>query len=77
MASVVDIRVRNSKKSEGDLNSRIHTIVFPEESEILFDQVQEQMMMDGYANRRWSQFPFVPLNPLDILWREDPGRAEG
>jgi hypothetical protein len=50
MASVVDIRVRNSKKKEGDLDSKIHIIVFPEEQDIVFDEVQEQMMMDGYAN---------------------------
>ncbi len=47
MSSIVDIRVRNSKKKEADLDSRIHNIVFPEVQDILFDQVLDQMMMDG------------------------------
>ncbi len=47
MSSVVDIRVRNSKKKEADLDSRIHNIVFPDAQDILFDQVLDQMMMDG------------------------------
>ncbi len=49
MASMLDLRIRISKKKERDLNSMIHTIVFPEEQDILLNQVLEQMMMDGYA----------------------------
>ena len=47
MSSRVDIRVRNSKKKEADLDSRIHNLVFPEEQDILFDQIMDQLMMDG------------------------------
>ena len=46
---MLDLRIRNTQKKERDLDSRIYTIVFPEEQEILFNQVVEQMMMDGYA----------------------------
>ncbi len=46
----MDFRVRkrsaNSKKTEEDLDS-IHTIVFPEAHEIIFDKLLDQMMMDG------------------------------
>jgi hypothetical protein len=47
MGSVMDIRIRNSKKVEKDFKSRIQTISFPEHHEILSDSIQEQMMMDG------------------------------
>ncbi len=43
----MDIRIRNSKKVEKDFKSRIQTISFPEQNEILSDTIQEQMMMDG------------------------------
>jgi hypothetical protein len=43
--SVVDIRVRNSKKVEKYFN--YSAIPFPDASEILSDQIMEQMMMDG------------------------------
>ena len=49
MSSVMEIRIRNSKKAEKDFKSRIQTISFPDRSEILSDTIQEQMMMDGYA----------------------------
>ncbi len=47
MSSTVDIRVRNSKKKEADLDSRIHNLVFPEVQDILFDHIMSQLMMDG------------------------------
>jgi hypothetical protein len=43
--SVVDIRVRNTKKGEKYFN--YSAIPFPDDSEILSDQIMEQMMMDG------------------------------
>ncbi len=49
MSSMLDLRIRTSKKNEQDLDSRIHSIVFPEEQEFLYNQILEQMMMDGYA----------------------------
>jgi hypothetical protein len=47
MSPTVDIRVRNSKKKEEDLDSRIHNLEFPEVHDILFDEVMSQLMMDG------------------------------
>ena len=47
MSSTVDIRVRNSKKMEADLDSRIHSLAFPEAQDIVFEQVMDQLMMDG------------------------------
>jgi hypothetical protein len=43
--SVVDIRVRNSKKAEKYFN--YSAVPFPNDAEILSDQIMEQMMMDG------------------------------
>ncbi len=43
--SVVDIRVRNTKKGEKYFN--YSAVPFPEAAEILSDQIMEQMMMDG------------------------------
>jgi hypothetical protein len=43
--SVVDIRVRNSKKAEKLFN--YSAIPFPDDADILSDQIMEQMMMDG------------------------------
>jgi hypothetical protein len=43
--SVVDIRVRNTKKEEKYFT--YSAITFPDDSEILSDQIMEQMMMDG------------------------------
>ena len=43
--SVVDIRVRNTKKAEK--NFKYSAIPFPDDAEILSDQIMEQMMMDG------------------------------
>ena len=42
---MVDIRVRNSKKAEKYFN--YSAIPFPDDAEILSDQIMEQMMMDG------------------------------
>ncbi len=47
MGSVMDIRIRNSKKVERDFKSRIQTISFPDQNEIESDSIHEQMMMDG------------------------------
>ena len=46
--SVMEIRIRNSKKQEKDFKSRIQTISFPEQEDIVCDIVLELMMMDGY-----------------------------
>ena len=46
MGSIVDIRIRNSKKVEKDFKSRIQKVSFPDLEEILFDENLEQMMMD-------------------------------
>ena len=47
MSSIMDIRIRNSKRVEKDFHSRMQTIHFPQIEDILFDEIQEQMMMDG------------------------------
>ena len=50
MSSIMEIRVRNSKRVEKDFHSRMQTIHFPQVEEILFDEIQEQMMMDGLVS---------------------------
>ncbi len=57
MSSVVDIRVRNSKKTEKDFKDRYSAISFPDATEILSDQIAEQMMMDGFVFVSFITYP--------------------
>jgi hypothetical protein len=50
MSSVVDIRVRNTKKTEKDFKDRYTSVSFPDAADILSDQIAEQMMMDGFVS---------------------------
>ena len=47
MLSKMGLKILNSKPREESLDSRIHTIEFPDRHHILFNGVLEQMMMDG------------------------------
>jgi hypothetical protein len=66
MSSVVDIRVRNTKKSEKDFRDRYSAISFPDATEILSDRVGEQMMMDGFVSFRISKYCIESCFVLDM-----------
>ncbi len=46
----MDIRVRNTKKTEKDFKDRYTSLSFPDAADILSDQIAEQMMMDGFVS---------------------------